>query len=270
MIDYVLDIVNNSLETGIFPNAFKKAGVKPLLKKPNLDYSLLNNYRPISNISFLSKILEKIVLQQLNQFLDEYSIREKYQSGFRQGHNTETALLKIVNDLRLNTDKGNASVLILLDLSAAFDMVDHCILIDRLEKCIGLSGNDLNWFKTYITERTFSVNIGDCTSKNYDILYGVPQGSILGPVLFSLYMLPLGSIIQKYEMNYHLYADDIQLYISVKPRDTVVIESLSSCLSSIVKWMNVNFKKFNKDKTEILIVGKKNLSGRGVKQNCVP
>ncbi len=152
----VLDIVNNSLETGIFPNAFKKAAVKPLLKKPNLDYSLLNNYRPISNISFLSKILEKVVLQQLNQFLDEYSIREKYQSGFRQGHNTETALLKIVNDLRLNTDKGNASVLILLDLSAASDMVDHCILIDRLEKCIGLSGNDLNWFKTYYRKDIFS------------------------------------------------------------------------------------------------------------------
>ncbi len=160
--------------------------MKPLLKKPNLDYSLLN-YRPISNISFLSKILEKVVLQQLNQFLDEYSIREKYQSGFRQGHNTETALLKVVNDLRLNTDKGNASVLILLDLSAAFDTVDNCILIDRLEKLIGLSGKVLNWFKTYNTERTFSVNIGDCISKNHDILYGVPQGSILGPVLFSLY-----------------------------------------------------------------------------------
>ncbi len=113
------------------------------------------------------------------------------------------------------------------------------------------------------------MNIGDCTSKNRDILYGVPQGSILGPVLFSLYMLPLGSIIQKYEMNYHLYADDIQLYISVEPRDTVVIERLSNCLSSIVKWMNANFLKLNKDKTEILIVGK-NLSGRGLKQNWVP
>ncbi len=87
------------------------------------------------------------------------------------------------------------------------------------------------------------VNIGDCTSKNYDILYGVPQGSVLGPVLFLLYMLPPGSIIQKFDMNYHLYPDDIQLYISVEPR-------LSNCLSSIVKWMNASFLKLNEDKKE--------------------
>lgn len=192
----------------------------------------------------------------LNQFLDEHKIWEKYQSGFRKGHSTETALLKVVNDMRLNIDKGNASVLILLDLSAAFDTVDHCILINRLEKLVGLSGIVLNWFNTYVTERTFLVNIDEYTSQEHNILYGVPQGSILGPSLFLLYILPLGSIIQKYGMNY-LYADDIQLYISVEPRDTASLENLSNCMSNIVQWMTANFLKLNKDKTEILIVGKK-------------
>lgn len=123
---------------------------------------------------------------QLNQFLDEHKIWEKYQSGFRKGHSTETALLKVVNDMRLNIDKGNASVLILLDLSAAFDTVDHCILINRLEKLVGLSGIVLNWFNTYVTERTFLVNIDEYTSQEHNILYGVPQGSILGPSILLL------------------------------------------------------------------------------------
>lgn len=141
----VLKIINTSLETGILPNAFKTAVVKPLLKKPNLDYNVVSNYRPISNLPYMSRILEKVVFNQLNNFLNENNTLEKYQSGFRFNHSTETALTKIVSDLRLLA-ANKVSVLILLDLSAAFDTIDHSILVDHLEKWVGLSERVVNWF----------------------------------------------------------------------------------------------------------------------------
>ena len=153
----ILAIINCSLLTGIFPSELKTALVRPLLKKSNLDSSVLNNFRPISNLPFLSKILEKIVFKQLNNFLDANCAFDTFQSGFRSNHSTETALVKVVNDFRINADSKKLSVLALLDLSAAFDTVDHNILIDRLENWVGLTGPVLNWFRTYLTGREYFV-----------------------------------------------------------------------------------------------------------------
>ena len=202
---HVLKIINMSLQTGIFPDAFKTAVVKPLLKKANLDANELKNYRPISNLPFISKILEKIVSVQINSFLKENNIMEELQSGFRTNHSTETALTKIVSDLRLNSDANKVSILVLLDLSAAFDTIDHDILINRLEKLVGLSDRVLNWFRTYIKGRKFYVKLGDHVSEKHDSSYGVAQGSCLGPLLFSLYMLPLGHIIRDHNVCFHSY-----------------------------------------------------------------
>ena len=253
----VLDIINTSLTTGVFPDTFKTAVVKPILKKPKLDNNILANYRPISNLPFISKVLEKIVSVQINSFLNENNILETYQSGFRRYHSTETALTKIISDLRLNSDANKVSILILLDLSAAFDTIDHDILINRLEKHIGFSECVLNWFKTYIRGRKYYVSLGGHVSEKHRSCYGVAQGSCLGPLLFSLYMLPLGDIIRKYNVNFHSYADDTQLYISAEPNDTTKIDSITNCLLAINNWMNKNFLKLNDDKTEILLVGPK-------------
>ena len=253
----VLEIINTSLRTGVFPDAFKTAVVKPLLKKPKLDNSLLANYRPISNLPFISKVLEKIVLVQLNYFLEENNILEVSQSGFRKYHSTETALTKIISDLRLNSDANKVSILILLDLSAAFDTIDHDILINRLEKLIGFTDSVLNWMKSYITGRKFYVSLGDHRSKKHENCYGVAQGSCLGPLLFSLYMLPLGDIIREHNIDFHSYADDTQLYISTEPNDATAINSITNCLLAINKWMNDNFLKLNEDKTEVLLCGPK-------------
>ena len=253
----LLQIVNTSMLTGIFPSSFKTAMVKPLLKKTNLDQNSLNNYRPISNLPFISKVLEKVVFKQLNQHLAGNDILEKFQSGFRANHSTETALTKIISDLRLSTAANKVSALILLDLSAAFDTIDHNILIDRLESWVGLSGHVLEWFKTYITGRQFFVTIGEYVSNKYDVPFGVAQGSCLGPLLFSLYMLPLGSIIREHNVDFHSYADDTQLYISVEPSQTTAIHALTKCMSAITDWMNSNFLKLNEDKTEVLLIGPK-------------
>ena len=252
--DELLTIMNCSLQTGVFPAAFKGAVVRPLLKKSNLDFNDLNNFRPVSNLPFLSKILEKLVFIQLNDFINEHNVLEKFQSGFRVNHSTETALLKILNDFRLNYDSQRVTVLVLLDLSAAFDTVDHTILLNRL-KHIGLSGAVLKWFTSYLSDRTFMVSLDTYSSKVHKITCGVPQGSILGPVLFNLYMLPLGSVIRRHGVSFHSYADDTQLYISMSPDDTRPMDALFNCIQDIESWMAENFLQLNQDKTEVLVIG---------------
>ncbi|GFS02075.1 reverse transcriptase-like protein [Elysia marginata] len=171
----ITNIFNQSLSTGVVPDSFKKAIVIPLIKKPDLDPKDLKNYRPVSNLSFMSKVLEKIVLNQLKDHLKRNNLIEKFQSAYRNWHSTETALLRIVNDILLSCDDGNITVLTLLDLSAAFDTIDHAILFERLSTNIGLGGNVLAWFKSYLSGRTQSVKIDEHTSDNMPLKYGVPQ-----------------------------------------------------------------------------------------------
>ncbi len=151
---------DNSLLSGTFPNSLKTAVVKPLLKKRNLDNTMLSNYRPISNLPFICKIIEKVVFDQLNNYLNSNEYLDNFQSGFRANHSTETALIKIINDIRFNSDSGKISMLVLLDLSAAFHTVDHNILLERLENWVGLSGMALKWFRSYLEGRGYYVSIG--------------------------------------------------------------------------------------------------------------
>ena len=217
----------------------------------------MNNSRPISNLPFLSKIIEKAVFQQLNNFITLNNCFDVFQSGFRPHHSTETALVKVLNDIHLNADNGKISVLVLLDLSAAFDTVDHNILLDRLENWTGLSGMALNWFESYLKDRDFFVSIGNYTSERTKITCGVPQGSILGPLLFNIYMLPLTQIMENNKISYHSYADDTQLYITITPGDYNPIQVLSQCIEQINDWMHQSFLQLNRDKTEVIVFGAK-------------
>uniref|UniRef100_A0A8C9XHM2 Reverse transcriptase domain-containing protein n=1 Tax=Sander lucioperca TaxID=283035 RepID=A0A8C9XHM2_SANLU len=256
----LLDTINMSLLTGHVPQSFKVAVIKPILKKPTLDPEVLANYRPISNLPFLSKILEKVVANQLCDFLHRNSLFEDFQSGFRKYHSTEMALVKITNDLLTAADKGLVSVLVLLDLSAAFDTIDHTILLQRLEHLVGIKGIALSWFKSYFSERSQFVNINDKLSKYAKVSHGVPQGSVLGPILFSLYMLPLGNIIRKHSINFHCYADDTQLYLSIKPDENGhQLAKLQACIKDIKSWMAYNFLMLNSNKTEVIVLGSKPL-----------
>uniref|UniRef100_A0AAR2KJT6 Reverse transcriptase domain-containing protein n=1 Tax=Pygocentrus nattereri TaxID=42514 RepID=A0AAR2KJT6_PYGNA len=253
----ILSIINSSLSLGYIPKTFKLAVIRPLIKKANLDPCELSNYRPISNLPFISKILEKVVAKQLSPYLHRNHLHEKFQSGFRPHHSTETALVKIINDLLLFTAQGNVSLLVLLDLSAAFDTIDHAILLDRLENLVGVTGTALSWFRSYLTDRYQFVNVKGESSVLAKVIYGVPQGSVLGPILFTIYMLPLGTIISKHGINFHCYADDTQLYISSKPDDKIKLAKIEDCVKDIKDWMSNNFLLLNSDKTEVLLLGPK-------------
>ena len=234
-------VINDSLESGIMPKCFKHALISPLIKKPTLNPNELKNYRPVSNLPFVSKLIEKAVAAQINEHLIKNNLLEKHQSAYRKCHNTETALIKIYNDLLLSADDKKVSIIALLDLSAAFDTIDHDILIDRLNSSFGFGGVVLKWFRSYLCDRTQSVVVGDYTSECLPLSFGVPQGSVLGPILYTLYTTPLANIIKNHNLNYHMYADDTQLYISLEPSNSLdLVISVENCIKDIKTWMLEN------------------------------
>uniref|UniRef100_A0A8C1JP40 Reverse transcriptase domain-containing protein n=1 Tax=Cyprinus carpio TaxID=7962 RepID=A0A8C1JP40_CYPCA len=253
VIPSLTHIINSSLHSGTFPSAFKQARVSPLLKKPSLNPALLENYRPVSLLPFIAKTLERAVFNQLSMFLVQNNLLDSNQSGFKSGHSTETALLSVTEALRLARAASKSSVLILLDLSAAFDTVNHQILLSTLRK-MGISGTALQWLNSYLSDRSFMVSWRGEVSKSQQLATGVPQGSVLGPLLFSIYMTSLGSVIQKHGFSYHCYADDTQLYFSFQPDDPTVVARISACLSDISSWMNDHHLQLNLTKTELLVV----------------
>ena len=208
LLPAIMEIVNLSLSSGIVPPCLKHAIVRPhLKKKPNADTELLQNYRPVSNLPFLSKAIEKTVVKRLLAHIDNYNLHEVMQSGYKQFHSTETALIRVQNDILVNMDKKRGVILVLLDLSAAFDTIDHATLLDVLQHRLGISGTALEWFKSYLSGRTLFVAMGSEHSTPVSLQCGVPQGSVLGPLLYTIYTLPLGDMLRNAGVSYHLYAD---------------------------------------------------------------
>jgi hypothetical protein len=257
LLPSILDIINHSLTSGQVPPCLKVAQVKPRPKKPGSDITDPKNLRPISNLPTIKKLLEKCVVADLMKYLNNHNILDPFQSAYRPSHSTETAMLRIQSDI-IDMDRGEGALLVLLDLSAAFDTLDHQILLNRLQHLVGISGVALDWLRSYLSDRKQFVQIGDARSSWKDLNIGVPQGSCLGPLLFVLYTLPLGDIIRKHGLQYHQYADDTQVYCNLKSRDCdSTILRVERCLGDIRTWMSVNKLKLNESKTELIIFSSK-------------
>ena len=275
LIPMVTILVNLSLQSANVPDSMKQALVTLLLKKDDLDPEVLKNYRPVSNLSFLSKVLERVVAARLTNYMTINQLHEPMQSAYRACHSTETALVRVQNDILRTLDQGGAAILVLLDLSAAFDTIDHSILLSRMESVLGVKGSALQWFKSYLLGRKQRIKINDDFSENQEILWSVPQGSVLGALLFLIYIIPLAQLIRSYGLNNHGYADDTQLCLSFKKTsDNAIVKreilNLEKCLCDISVWMSQNKLKLNNDKTEIILFGsKKHLAELNIKSLSV-
>ena len=186
---------------------------------------------------------------------------EELQSAYCEDHSTETALLKVKTDLLTALDNQEVSCLILLDLSATFDTVSHKLLLNHLKYHFGFGSKVLEWIEDYLSDCIQQVKIDDSVSESVKLEYGVPQGSVFGPILFTLYTSPLGDICKKFGVEYHCYADNMQNYLSFKPstngNQEECIKTLDLCIAEIRKWMQMNLLKLNDEKTEFLLVGTK-------------
>ena len=181
-------------------------------------------------------------------------IVDNFQSPYKAGHSCETAVLRVYNDSVTTIGRGNAAMLVLFDLYAAFDTIDHDIIFCILEKYVGIRGTAVKLMKSYFSNRTQYVQINDVLSDFVNIICGVPQVSVLGPLKFCLYLLPMSAILKYHNIGYHVYAHDTQLYISFKCKQPLeAISKVNSCLSDIRRWMITNKLKINDSKTEFIV-----------------
>ena len=255
LVPLITTIINASLTKSVVPPDFKRAVIRPLLKKSTLDKEGLQNYRPVSNLPFASKLVEKVVARQMNDHVDGNTLRDKMQSAYRSGHSTETALLRIKNDIDAVLDRKSMVILVMLDLSSAFDTIEHEVLLTRLEHTFGITDKALAWLRSYLSERHQNVVVDSTMSADYVLQCGVPQGSVLGPVLYCMYTRPVCDTVARHSMQYHCYADDIQIYATVG-RDQCIAAAflkIEACVVEVADWMVRNQLKLNKDKSQAII-----------------
>ena len=246
-------IVNQSLCTGIFPDRLKLAMVIPLFKKG--DKRLFENYRPISLLTAISKIFEGVVFNQLYDHLTKHNLLFEGQYGFRKRHSTEYAALELVDRISNSLDNHKLPISIFLDLSKAFDTLDYEILLYKLHH-YGIRNCILNWLRSNLTNRTQYIEIDGIKSNSRPLLTGVPQGSILGPLLFIIYMNDINKVSSKFD--FILYADDTTMISSMcaftsDRRDTASIDAnINQELSKISDWLIVNKLSLNISKSKFV------------------
>ena len=246
LLPLLTSLINISLITGVFPEQCKNAIIRPLLKNNTLDPEKLKNFRTVSNLYFVSKILERGVKQRLEEHLNEHSLHDPLKSAYREGHSTETTSLKISNDITGSLDIGGCVVLASLDVSAAFDTVDYDILLQRFQSVYGINVTCYSWFKSYLEHMTLKVNVHSSYPKPQQLKCRVLKGSVLGARIYStcMYVHPMSGIARQHHISYHNYADDTQLYISCDNNAESIREAISlfdRCISDICKWTGNNY-----------------------------
>ena len=241
-------ICNQSVKNSQFPDKWKEAKVTPLHKNGPKDD--LNNYRPISILPVISKVLEKHTHDSLMTFLTDYQLLHRTQSGFRPSHSCETALIGMVCRWLESINQGSLIGAVMIDFKKAFDLVDHAILLEKL-KHYKLTNNTISWFQSYLNKRKQKVSLNNTMSDDEVIISGVPQGSILGPLLFLLFIndLPLYTD----SSNTDMYADDTTLYVCGKTLEDIRT-NLQMALDSLAKWCRYNGMIINTSKTKVMLI----------------
>ena len=211
----------------------------------------------MSGLCFLSKLVEQVVAKQLMSHINNNKLDNPHQSTYKRGHSTETALLSIKHKVHLSLARGEPTALVLLDLSAAFDNIDHNILLGYLKSWFGLGGTVLKWL--YLNNCCQAIKAGSTLSELSNLIYGIAQGSVLGPLLFSLYTTPLSKIIRLHpNISFHFYADDTQLYIHLSHKNaSSALAKLNAYLQDVQRWMSLSKLKLNPEKTEFIVFGSK-------------
>ena len=241
-------IINLSILSNTVPNEFKYARIKPVFKKGNRN--LPENYRPVSILTVVSKVLEKAIYIQLETYLKNNNILYSHQSGFRKKHSTDTCLINLLDYLRTNVSEGKYVGMVLLDLQKAFDTVDHNILYEKLGH---MGVGSLNWFKSYLDNRQQLVNIDGTNSEPGTVTCGVPQGSLLGPLLFLCYINDMPISVK---CKLLLYADDSAILVSGTDPNAIS-NILSKELNSCQNWLTDNKLSLHLGKTETILFGTK-------------
>ena len=247
-------VINQSFDSGIFPNKLKISKVIPLLKNNDSDATNLTNYRPISLLPCLSKVIEKIVHNQLYFYLESNQLIYKHQYGFRPNHSTELAALELTNKIQNYLSQHLNPIAIFLDLSKAFDSISHDILLKKLS-FYGIHNKELDWFSSYLSNREQFVSIDNIHSDHLKIQTGVPQGSVLGPLLFLIYV---NDLHHSTCIDVLMYADDTCLIVplSFKPKQNLSLEmsnSINQQLSLLNDWLIVNKLNLNTSKSKYML-----------------
>ena len=234
----------------------KLSVLDPLLKKAGLDIDTKKNYRPVNNLVFFSKLIERIVKKRLNSHMTENRLHSGSQFAYKEHHSTETMMLGVANDILMGFDNDQCSIMIFLDLSAAFDTIDIDKLLSILSNEIGVTGVALKWFTSFLKGRTQKVRISGEFSKTLECLYGVPQGSVLGPLLFNIYVRSLPKVFTACSFKATSFADDTNgmKTFSLQFQYNIVKNDIPKCMAEVAHWMNIYFLKINPDKTEILLL----------------
>ena len=247
----IAGMCNASFQQARLPERNKKAIIRPLLKKQNLDPNDPSSYRPISNLSFISKVVEKVVDVRIAEHINKHQLLPVFQSAYRPFHSTETAVVCITNAMIGALDCGHIGALSLLDLSAAFDTVDHTILTDVLTKRFGVQGLALDWFVDFLSERRQVVRVEIDNAEETKLRFGVPQGSVLGPKIFIQYAEDVSKLFEKHGLQYHLYADDMQGLKHGRPLDVpMIVAAHEASLAEIRPWCASRRLQLNDNKTE--------------------
>ena len=251
-------IINATFEFDTFPLAWKTAEVTPILKAG--DHDIPNNNRPISLLPVLSKVCERVAHNQLTSYLLSRGRLSSKQSGNKQWHSTETSVIQTTDEILNAIDKKKLTAVVLLDLSKAFDSIDHQILLAKLQD-IGASRPAIKWLGSYLTSRYQFVRINTTLSTKLPVSSGVPQGSILGPLLFNIYVNDLPSVPEN--CTSQCYVDDTKLLMSFQLRDQhETIEKMNKDLLSIRNWCFDNQLLLNPDKTKLVIFGSRQMTAK--------